>query len=112
MEKTKSLFGNGVLKNSGTWSNFSLAASKEVTLGRAMNRDRYSNLYIDEVHFLKRALTEEEIACEYYSGMYKYSTDAGSSWSDWVVLPPSAQSCWGRARPSMCYSVARMCAIS
>jgi uncharacterized Zn-binding protein involved in type VI secretion len=70
-------YKNGVLlagpknQNSpGAWGGFQIGYDNIQTI----------NGLIDEVRVLDRALTPNEIAADYYSGLFKYSKDGGSTW--------------------------------
>ncbi|MBF0432760.1 MAG: T9SS type A sorting domain-containing protein [Fibrobacteria bacterium] len=89
---TGSLYINGNLAASQNWDSFILQPDAPFMLGRPSNRSRFFKGYFDEVHLVNEALTAEEIACEYYSGMYRISKDGGESWLPWSRLSLSGQS--------------------
>ncbi|MBF0432996.1 MAG: T9SS type A sorting domain-containing protein, partial [Fibrobacteria bacterium] len=45
---------------------------------------------VDELQVTGRALSEAEVASDYYSGMYRYTTDGGKTWSKWEKSTLSA----------------------
>ncbi|MBF0433459.1 MAG: hypothetical protein HQK83_19435 [Fibrobacteria bacterium] len=55
-------------------------------LGLAADTSMFYKGYVDEVHVLSRALSAEEMAAEYYSGMYRYKNEANPYFSKWEKL--------------------------
>ncbi|MBF0430053.1 MAG: T9SS type A sorting domain-containing protein [Fibrobacteria bacterium] len=80
---TMKIYVDGNLKADTEWTNYKIFRFKPFRLGMPANRGRFFKGYIDEVHLVSRVLTESEIASDYYSGIYRYSTDGGGSWSSW-----------------------------
>ncbi|MBF0433394.1 MAG: hypothetical protein HQK83_19105, partial [Fibrobacteria bacterium] len=80
------LFINGNLVAEKLW-NFNgwlLQKLMPFRLGVSVNGSDYYKGYLDEVQLVSRVLSEKEIAAAYYSGAYRYTTDGGSVWSDWM----------------------------
>jgi len=75
------LYINGVKKSSkgtldATWN----TSTGQNYLGRDAYGSQYAKMLVDEVRILNRALTAEEVATEYYSGLFRYSIDGGNTW--------------------------------
>ncbi|MBF0433149.1 MAG: hypothetical protein HQK83_17855 [Fibrobacteria bacterium] len=80
------LFIDGEVAVESDWTGYSLFELSPFRLGKAGDRPECFKGYIDEVHIINRALTESEIAATYYSGVYRYSSNGGGSWSGWNTL--------------------------
>ncbi|MBF0433421.1 MAG: hypothetical protein HQK83_19240, partial [Fibrobacteria bacterium] len=78
------IFINGDKAAEEDWSGFRMFSFRPFRLGKATSQGFFYKGEIDEVHLMNRALTEGEVAAEYYSGMYRYSSDGGKNWSKWI----------------------------
>ncbi|MBF0432222.1 MAG: hypothetical protein HQK83_13135 [Fibrobacteria bacterium] len=81
--------GNLVVSNSTTddaAEKFGVYDLRPLRLGVNSNRAWFFKGCIDEVQVLDRALSEQEIASNYFSGMYRFTTDGGETWSKWNKL--------------------------
>ncbi|MBF0432873.1 MAG: T9SS type A sorting domain-containing protein [Fibrobacteria bacterium] len=86
---TAKLYINGNPVAAADWSDYQLFRFKPFLLGRPANRPYFFKGYLDEVHLINRCLTDAEIAAEYYSGMYRVTTDGGAHWGLWQPFPPA-----------------------
>ncbi|NOZ88063.1 MAG: LamG domain-containing protein [Deltaproteobacteria bacterium] len=87
------LYINGQEQGEAVWSGFEVGSNKYFSLGRALNRNRFFKGCLDEVFLEGRALSSDEIAARYHSGLYRYSTDKGSTWSSaWTACKVSGSS--------------------
>ncbi|MBF0432476.1 MAG: T9SS type A sorting domain-containing protein [Fibrobacteria bacterium] len=101
-ENSARLYLDGQLtaEDTSSWADFSLLEFRGLWLGKDYGgynsgdsesrwvvgmRTQYSSYdgYMDEVHLINRALSDYEIASEFYSGQYRYTTDGGQTWSEW-----------------------------
>ncbi|MBF0433290.1 MAG: T9SS type A sorting domain-containing protein [Fibrobacteria bacterium] len=78
------LFINGNLAASGDWTGYHIFQFKPFRLGMPGNRNRFFKGFISDMHLVSRALTEREIASEYYSGSYRTTSDGGATWTNWL----------------------------
>ncbi|MBF0431272.1 MAG: T9SS type A sorting domain-containing protein [Fibrobacteria bacterium] len=76
-------YANGQFTGKADWNGFFLHDFGPLMIGSGANTYRSGGGSFDEVHLINRALTPAEIASEYFSGMYRYSADDGTSWSAW-----------------------------
>ncbi|MBF0431799.1 MAG: hypothetical protein HQK83_11000, partial [Fibrobacteria bacterium] len=76
--------------NPGAWSFFRLYGFRPLRLAVPSYDATFFKGCVDDLHILSRALSEEEIASTYYSGMYRVSTDGGLNWTAWEKLELSA----------------------
>ncbi|MCP3685836.1 MAG: LamG domain-containing protein, partial [bacterium] len=75
---------DGVLRSQVTDTDaLGVYSNRTLYIGRR-NDSYYLNAAIDEVRIMTRALTADEIACDYNSCSIKYSTNTGA---DWVIDP-------------------------
>ncbi|MBF0433662.1 MAG: T9SS type A sorting domain-containing protein, partial [Fibrobacteria bacterium] len=74
----------------GAWSFFRLFGFRPLRLAVPSYDETFFKGCVDDLHFLSRALSEEELASVYYSGMYRVSGDGGETWTAWEKLELSA----------------------
>ncbi|MBF0433392.1 MAG: T9SS type A sorting domain-containing protein [Fibrobacteria bacterium] len=77
------LFLNGNLESKQDWSGMHLFMWKPFRLGSDGYWYKRFKGSLSDVHLIGRALTEAEVAADYYSGMYRTSVDSGKTWSEW-----------------------------
>ncbi|MBF0430360.1 MAG: T9SS type A sorting domain-containing protein [Fibrobacteria bacterium] len=77
-------YSNGELIVEKDWTGFSVDAFRPLKLGGRGNTAFAAGTMIDEVHLVSKALSEAEIASEYHSGVCRYSSDSGITWSKWI----------------------------
>ncbi|MBF0432997.1 MAG: T9SS type A sorting domain-containing protein [Fibrobacteria bacterium] len=93
--------GNRVAEDTGEWKNFKMYEFRGLRLAMRYGGGNsptgvptglhydpgmhyaFFDGCMDEIHIANRAFTSAEIASEVYSGQYRYTSDAGKTWSDW-----------------------------
>ncbi|MBF0433731.1 MAG: T9SS type A sorting domain-containing protein, partial [Fibrobacteria bacterium] len=80
------LYIDGNLAASEDWSKYAIFQMKPFRVGTGTMNET-ANAHFDgkvsDVQLLSRALSDEEIASDYYSGSYRISSDGGKTWSAW-----------------------------
>ncbi|MBF0430349.1 MAG: hypothetical protein HQK83_03665 [Fibrobacteria bacterium] len=78
------LDGNRVAYN----ENFSFASNglRPLFLAMPAGQPLFFKGCMDDLHVQSHGLTEAEAAAEYYSGLYRFSTDGGKNWSGWKKM--------------------------
>ncbi|MBI4368611.1 MAG: LamG domain-containing protein, partial [Elusimicrobia bacterium] len=95
------IYLDGVLQATGDTA-LGLNPVSTIYIGCNYSGAACTNGVLDEIKFVKRAMSSQEIALEYYSGLYKFSDDGGTTWmshvssNPWVPLVlSSSKTSWG-----------------
>ncbi|MBF0431264.1 MAG: LamG domain-containing protein [Fibrobacteria bacterium] len=77
------LYLDGQLVATNEASTFQSFAFQPLRLAMPSHHVTFFKGCVSELHVMSRALSEAEVAAEFYSGMARVSSDSGKTWSNW-----------------------------
>ncbi|MBF0433689.1 MAG: T9SS type A sorting domain-containing protein, partial [Fibrobacteria bacterium] len=83
---TASIYIDGKKQAAAAWdADFKLFKTRPLRLGKIVSRWLFFKGMMDEFQLIGRPLTSFEILNDFHSGNYRYSSDNGTTWGDWMT---------------------------